>query len=86
MQRTGPHLARALDDVEAARRALALAQQVPWVSAAADGYRAVLADASARTAAVRSGVEAAVLPVAALDLAALDLAVGHGAVPGGWEW
>jgi hypothetical protein len=81
MQRTGPHLARALDDVEAARRALAHAQQVPWVSDAADLYRSLLADASARAAAVRADVEAALLPVAALDLA-----VTRALPPGTWTW
>jgi|GEM_PF-1584324 len=85
MQRTGLLLAQALDDVEAARRALAHAQQVPWVSASADLYRAALADAAAAATAARAGVEAAVLPVAALDLAVVR---GPGPGPGTrtWTW
>ena len=93
MQRTGPLLAQAIDDVEAARRALAHAQQVAWVSASADLYRAVLADAAVAAGAARAGVEAAVLPVAALDLAvvrgpAVGTAVGtaFGTATGTWAW
>ncbi|MBO9554549.1 hypothetical protein [Cellulomonas sp.] len=81
MDRTGPHLARALDDVDAARRALAHAQQVPWVSDAADRYRAALGDALAHVTAVRTAVEHAVPSVAALDVA-----VGAGVRAGAWSW
>ena len=81
MDRTGPHLARALDDVDAARRALAHAHQVPWVSDAADRFRSALGEAITRVSAVRAGVEGAV-PAAA----ALDAAVGAGAPAGAWTW
>ncbi|GIG21934.1 hypothetical protein Cch01nite_26580 [Cellulomonas chitinilytica] len=81
MPRTSPLLACALDDVEAARHAIAVAQQVPWVSVAADRYRAALDDAAASTTAVRARVERATVPVAALDLV-----VGGGPVPGTWTW
>jgi hypothetical protein len=83
MDRTGPHLARALDDVDAARRALAHAHQVAWVSGAADQYRAALGDAIAHVAAAGAAIERAVPPAAGLD-AAVGAGVGAGVPTGAW--
>jgi hypothetical protein len=59
----------ALDDVDAALRAVLDARGVEWRSPAAERYRAALDDVGARLRLTRAGVVAALHPAAALDAA-----------------
>ena len=65
-----PLVLRALDDIEAASRALRGAAHMSWSSDAADRFRTALDDAHGCVHEVRLAVERTVQPVAAADLGA----------------
>lgn len=69
-----PFVARAAGSVQDAARRLVLAQDVDWVSDAAERYRAALADAHRQVLRTAALVETALADVRAADRAAVTAA------------